>query len=586
MDRKTFFFLSALALSFYLINQWLAPAPLGTTQPAPNQVLQQLQQVTTPVVNYDEGELHVLENKYQQLVFSTRGGALAEINLPLKNDLRPIEIDKEFKEYYPALDKFPAKTGSSGGYYPLIRRSLPGKPAVNPLYYTAQTHDSKDGSIPLCKVTTHTKDQIVFECPDSSGKTLKKIYTLPKNPDQEPYIFNLSIEGGLQRVAIGSGIPEVEIISGSAAPFQKFHTSLGGVTKTEQIKLPKAGKGPFSSYAQWVCNSNGFFGIILHPQAAVSEFNSQFIPGNLAPHRSQFLAGGEMQEGYNMEVVANEGTNSIRFFAGPFSESVLKQLDKTYSASNPDYNSCRSFHGWFSFISEPFAKLLFFMMKTFYAFTGSWGFSIILLTFFLRMMLYPLNAWSIKSTNKMQSISPKVAAIQEKYKSDPKKAQIEVMNLYKAEGVNPITGCFPILIQLPFLIGMFDLLKSSFELRGASFIPGWIDNLTAPDVVFRWSGSIPLIGNSLHLLPILLGVAMFFQQRMSAPKNVNEMTDQQRQQRFMGNIMVVVFTFMFYNFPSGLNIYWLSSMLLGIAQQMLTTKNLKKGPGGSLRRIK
>jgi YidC/Oxa1 family membrane protein insertase len=130
---------------------------------------------------------------------------------------------------------------------------------------------------------------------------------------------------------------------------------------------------------------------------------------------------------------------------------------------------------------------------------------------------------------------------------------------------------------MPFLIGMFDLLKSTFELRGASFIPGWIDNLAAPDVVFTWHTPIWFFGSSFHLLPILLGAAMFFQQRMSATasKDPSKMTDQQKQQRFMGNIMTVVFTVLFYNFPSGLNIYWLSSMLLGILQQWWMTKRIK-----------
>jgi YidC/Oxa1 family membrane protein insertase len=182
---------------------------------------------------------------------------------------------------------------------------------------------------------------------------------------------------------------------------------------------------------------------------------------------------------------------------------------------------------------------------------------------------------------RMQMIAPEVAAIQAKYKKEPKKAQIEVMNLYREKKVNPFTGCFPILIQMPFLIGMFDLLKSTFALRGASFIPGWIDNLTAPDVLFSWSYPIFFIGTEFHLLPILLGLVMFLQQKMSSttPKDKNLLTDQQKQQKMMGNIMVVVFAVMFYHFPSGLNIYWLSSMLLGILQQWFTNRQLEKAKG-------
>src|SRR5207249_1127236 len=164
--------------------------------------------------------------------------------------------------------------------------------------------------------------------------------------------------------------------------------------------------------------------------------------------------------------------------------------------------------------------------------------------------------WSNKSMMRMQQIGPDVAAIQEKYKKNPKQAQIEVMNLYRERGVNPVSGCLPMLIQMPFLIGMFDLLKSTFELRGASFVPGWIDNLAAPDVLFSWTTPIFFIGNQFHLLPIILGVVMFFQQRLSSslPKDPNLLTEQQKQQKMMGYIMTVVFTVMFYHFPSGLNI--------------------------------
>ena len=177
---------------------------------------------------------------------------------------------------------------------------------------------------------------------------------------------------------------------------------------------------------------------------------------------------------------------------------------------------------------------------------------------------------------KMQQIAPLVSAIQEKNKKDPKKAQVEIMNLYREKGVNPVSGCFPMLIQMPFLIGMFDLLKTTFELRGASFIPGWIDNLTSPDVLFSWQTPIFFIGNQFHLLPILLGAVMFVQQRMftTAPKDPNQMTDQQRQQRTMATMMTLVFTVMFYNFPSGLNIYFMLSTLLGIAQQTWMMKKM------------
>jgi YidC/Oxa1 family membrane protein insertase len=184
-------------------------------------------------------------------------------------------------------------------------------------------------------------------------------------------------------------------------------------------------------------------------------------------------------------------------------------------------------------------------------------------------MMYPLNNWSIRSSIKMQEIAPKVKAVQDKYKKDPRKAQSEVMNLYRESGINPLTGCFPVLLQMPFLIGMFYLLKSSFPLRGAVFIPGWIDDLSAPDLLFSWGQPIWFIGNEFHLLPILMGITMYFQQKFTSklPKDPSKLSDTQKQQKMMC-----------YNFPSGLNIYFMLSTLLGIGQQMWMMKRMNAAP--------
>ncbi len=289
--------------------------------------------------------------------------------------------------------------------------------------------------------------------------------------------------------------------------------------------------------------------------------------------------------GYQILMPLKSSTNDIqvRVFAGPFAEAILETVDAHFAASGgktSDYLSCQTYHGWFAFISEPFAKFLFFFMKLCHAVTGSWALSIIFATLVLRLILYPLNTWSIRSMKGMQEIAPQVKIIQERYKKDPQRAQLEIMALYKQKGINPVSGCLPLLLQLPFLIGMFDLLKSTFELRGASFIPGWIDNLTSPDVLFSWKQPLPLIGNEFHLLPILLGVIMYIQQNVmsSLPKDPSLWTDQQRQQRAMGNIMTVVMTLLFYNFPSGLNIYWISSMLFGMLQQWWINRKTNQKP--------
>lgn len=579
------------------------------------------QMIPEPQQNMQES-YYVIENDYQQLVFSSKGGALVEINLPFETDknqksvVKEIEFDKEIEKDHPYDARFPLHSyytpgesasgpftenskGQLGGYYPLLRRDLiqkGPKPSIQvlPENYALNIVSKYPEIAELTyKVTHFDQNKIVFEATQSNRKIIKTYsFDTEKNP---PYIVNLSIsvEGDSRGLWLTSGVPDVEWISNAPAPALKYRQTRQGKVEVNNLDKPKDALTMSTVAPDWICNSNGFFGIILDPLSTIDDgLRVQYIDGEEMPSRL-VLVGEEYDRfqasklpGYLMMLPLNSkgGTMNFRIFAGPFGDKTLTTVDKIYSdpstGYNPDYKGSQSFHGWFSFISAPFSKFLFVLMKFFHHLTGSWGISIILLTVALRIMLYPLNAWSTKSMLKMQQLQPEVQAIQEKYKKDPKKAQLEVTNLYMSRGVNPVSGCFPMLIQLPFLIGMFDLLKSTFELRGATFIPGWINNLAAPDVLFSWETPIFFIGNEFHLLPILLGAVMFIQQRVmsNTPKDPSLMTDQQRQQRTMGTVMTAVFAVMFYHFPSGLNIYWLSSMLLGILQQWWTQRNFKAKP--------
>lgn len=568
----------------------------------------------------EEGEkFFVLENKTLQLVFSNRGGSVAEINLPFESEsnqesvVKITEFDKEMVSDHPYNARFPAhafftpgekgegpfvekEANQIGGYYPLIRRDLieAGKRKslqVPPQFYSCNfVSEFPELSKQIYKATYFDKEKIVFEASDGRRRVVKT-YTL--NESSAPYCFDLQIkiEGEAKGIWLTSGVPEAELISGAPAPALKYRMTKAGTPEVNKIDLPTETSTFSHVNPDWISNSNAFFGIIMDPLTEVDPgFRVSYVDGTLVPSRLVEI-GEEFERfkakdlpGYQTYLPLNSkgGTMNFRFFAGPYSTPILKAVDLAYSnpttGYNPDYISCQAYHGWFAFISEPFAKFLFFLMNIFYNLTGSWGLSIILLTVALRVMLYPLNAWSTNSMMKMQEIGPKVQAIQQKYKNDQKKAQIEIMNLYRESGANPLSGCLPLLIQMPFLIGMFDLLKSSFQLRGASFIPGWIDNLTSPDVLFSWKTPLPLIGNEFHLLPIILGVIMFIQPRIASPlpKDPALWTEQQRQQRAMSSMMAVLFTWMFYNFPSGLNIYWISSMLLGMVQQWWMTRKKNK----------
>ena len=567
-------------------------------------------------------EFYVIENDYQQLVFSSRGGAIVGINLPFQSAqntasvVKEIDIDRKMKKDNAINDFFPNAvaytynpSGGSpvkrertlGGYYPLIRRSIQGPGGrlsyEIPAHFDALNIASDDPQVSNLTYTLRRLDKDLIVLESSSGqRKITKTFSFPKDPQKAPYCFDveIKIDGDARGLKLTSGLPEAELISGNFSPSLKYLVNRNRKPHVEQLDLPKSSSFFTSVHPDWICNSNGFFGIIIDPLTEVGAGFSCFqIPGEVAPTRLTLidpqydLYPAKKYPAYEMHLplLPTSQTTKMRVFAGPFETRTLKMIDATYSdpvtGYNPNYISCQSFHGWFAFISEPFAKFLFFLMNFFHDVTKSWGFSIILLTIALRIMMYPLNNWSIKSTLRMQQIAPYVTAIQEKYKKDPKRAQMEIVALYREKKVNPLTGCLPLLIQMPFLFGMFDLLRSTFDLRGAKFIPGWINNLAAPDILFSWNYPIIFVGTNFHLLPILLGVVMFYQQKMSsaAPKNVNAMTDQQRQQKFMGNIMVIVFTVLFYHFPSGLNIYWLSSMLLGILQQWWVGQQMKKQKG-------
>lgn len=567
--------------------------------------------VSTPIAKSGE-EFYVLENEYQQLVFSTRGGALAEINLALRSEtnkasiVKEIDFDREIVANSPQNAHFPLhpfhtatggmqKEGKLGGYYPLLRRPIlnaEGQQVTefSPQYYALNiVGDTADVSNSHYEVTRFEQNLIQFTS-TSGNRRIVKTFSIPQERNG-PYCLQLDvqIDGDARNLWLTSGVPDAEIVGGSYAPLLRLQVTKNNVSDVDTISLPKNDIVYVpNTQPNWISNNNGFLGIISDPLEKLAPgYKVEQIPGTVLPTRLTLI-----DPGYNLHPAANypgyatflplkAGSLSFRIFAGPFDEGLLKRLDALFDNPlihyNPNYASAQSIQGWFSFISAPFAKFLFFLMEIFYAVTHSWAAAIILLTIALRLMMYPLNSWSIRSSVKMQAIAPKVKVIQEKYKKDPRRSQLEIMALYKESGINPMTGCIPMLLQMPFLMGMFYLLKSAFPLRGAPFIPGWIDDLAAPDILFAWGQPIWFVGNELHLLPILMGLSMYLQQKLTAPTPVpgEPITDAQKQQKMMGLMMSVVFVLLFYSFPSGLNLYFMFSTLLGILQQWWMMKKMR-----------
>jgi len=223
-------------------------------------------------------------------------------------------------------------------------------------------------------------------------------------------------------------------------------------------------------------------------------------------------------------------------------------------------------------------QALIWLLDRIYNLIGSYGWAIILLTVIIKIVLWPLTHKSYASMAKMQKLQPQLAVLKEKYKGDAKKIQAETMKLYKANGVNPMGGCLPMLLQMPILFALFTTLRNTILLRKASFwiIPGkWIKDLSGPDVLMVLDKSYPIIGNHLNILPLLMGLSFFLQQKLT-PTSGGGSPQSAQQQKMMATLMPVMFTFLFYSLPAGLNLYFMLSTFITIAQQLVTTRMKEK----------
>jgi YidC/Oxa1 family membrane protein insertase len=241
-------------------------------------------------------------------------------------------------------------------------------------------------------------------------------------------------------------------------------------------------------------------------------------------------------------------------YIGPKSLSIL-------SEAGYDLKKVINF-GWFDLLAKP---CLWFMNKL-YSVIPNYGIAIIIMTIIIKVLLWPLGSKSYKSMNEMKRIQPLMAGIREKYKDDKKKQNQEMMALYKTYKINPMGGCLPMLMQLPVFLALYNMLYTAIELRHAPFF-GWINDLSAPDRLFNFDFSIPFMQPpyGIPVLTLIMGVSMFFQQKMSPPPG-------DPTQAKMMMFMPIVFTFIFINFSSGLVLYWLVNNLLSMGQQLYIQK--------------
>jgi len=200
---------------------------------------------------------------------------------------------------------------------------------------------------------------------------------------------------------------------------------------------------------------------------------------------------------------------------------------------------------------------LLYLLKWCFAVTKNYGIAVILISVIIKVVTFPLNHISYKSMKAMQILAPEVKLLQEKYKDDPARQQKEMMELYRKNKVNPMSGCFPMLLQMPIFFSLYQVLGKVIELRGAPFF-GWIHDLSKPDTI------TVIAGMPINILPLLMGATMWVQQKMT--------TTPDPKSAMMSQFMTIFFLFIFWNMPSGLVLYWFVQNLLSILQQHYINK--------------
>jgi len=252
---------------------------------------------------------------------------------------------------------------------------------------------------------------------------------------------------------------------------------------------------------------------------------------------SKYIIRGEKNL-KSIELLAKNNNVNFKMYVLPKKYSLVKKigngLEKTI----------------FSGVMGYIALLLLQLLNIIYSIIPNYGWSIIVISVILKALLSPLSVKTVKSSAQMQKLQPLIAELKKKYKDNPKQMQVEQMKLYKEHKASPLGGCLPALVQLPIWWALFIMLKNAFELKDAPFI-FWIHDLSAPD--------------PLKILPILMGIAMYFQQKYTA-------ATMDKSQASMMIIMPVVFTFISLSFPSGLVLYWFVSTLLGLVEYVLYHK--------------
>jgi YidC/Oxa1 family membrane protein insertase len=392
---------------------------------------------------------------------------------------------------------------------------------------------------------TASPKSIVFETASADGFSVKKTFSV----EPTSYIVGFSpvVMMGTQRlnpiIHWGPGLGD-DIARAPPASFfsPSYNSPAQAIVHTDGSveRIAPETSGSQEGVFRYAGVDDHYFVSMLLNEQNTQPFRIEYAPAFVPQPDVPDLVGKYVSYAVRFQQPADQA----RFFFGPKAFDDLKGIDA-------EATRVINF-GIFSWLAVPLLGAL----KWVHGYIGNWGWAIIVLTFFINAAMFPLRHKSVVSMRKMQKIQPQMKAIQDRYAkykvTDPERQKMntEVMALYKAEGVNPASGCIPTLLTFPFLFGFYNMLSAAIEIRGADFAL-WINNLSGPD--------------PYYVLPVVFGAIQVYQMK------ITPMGGDPTQQKVM-MFMPIMFTLMSLSFPSGLVLYWLVSTVLTILQQQLTTR--------------
>jgi YidC/Oxa1 family membrane protein insertase len=417
--------------------------------------------------------------------------------------------------------------------------------------WTVEGNNTLTASTPV--TLTYTNDK---------GLTFKRVISVDDN-----YMFTVD------DTVTNTGSAPVSLANyGRVTRFEKpddrstyvLHEGLIGVTGKEGLQEIKYSKIEEEKQVTPGKSDDGWLGITDKYWAVA------LVPSAKQPFQPRFGFFGDGRTRYQSDYLTDQitvapsqsATLETRIFAGAKEVGTINAYEKTYNIRQFDLLID---WGWFYFITKP----MFWLIDTLYKFFGNFGLAIITTTVLVKAVFFPLANKSYASMANMKKVQPKMAEIREKFADDKMAQQKAMMELYKTEKINPIAGCWPMLIQIPVFFALYKVLYITIEMRHAPFF-GWIQDLAAPDPtsLFNLFGLLPFAVPAFLMIgvwPLIMGITMFLQMRMNP-------TPPDPTQAMIFTWMPIVFTFMMAGFPAGLVIYWAWNNFLSIVQQGIIMK--------------